>query len=158
MDEKALPDAFEKDTEYAAVTVQRGIAMLVTPTCDLNSLDVWMVCPLRPVAASGLDLGNLRAGKYTNLYLLPDHENIDEALLDLTDIRSVRPQQFPLKNRIASVTREGTDEVLRKFHGSLGRTWGYAPGEIIEPLGKYQTGHFVVLSATCMTFKCKRSN
>src|SRR5205823_14496840 len=98
VDELALNDAFERGSEYCVVSVQRSSAMLVTPTCDLDQEDgVWMVWPLRPIEGSGLDVGNLNAGKFANLYRLPDHKYFDSVFLDISDIRPVRPQQFPLK-------------------------------------------------------------
>jgi hypothetical protein len=142
VDERTLSDAFERGTEYGAVSVQRGVAMLVTPTCDIGSVDTLTVWPLKPVAGSGLNSGNLEAGRYVNLYRIPDHEYFDPVFIDLTDIRPVRAEHFLLKDRIASITREAGDEILQKYHRSLGRTWGYSPGEVIEPLGKYQTGAF----------------
>lgn len=142
VDEMGRTDAFERGTEYAAVSVIRAHAMLLTPTCDLDKNEVWAAWPLRPVEGCGLDVGNLRAGKFANLFLLPDHQYFDPAFIDLTDIRPVSPEQFPLKNRIASLTREGEDEILQRFHRAMGRMWGYAEGETIEPLGKHETGKF----------------
>ncbi len=143
VNEKTLNDAFETGSEYAAVSVQRGLAMLITPTCDLQQPDgVWAVWPLRPIGGAGIDIGNLDAGKYANLTRVPDHDYFEEVFIDLTDIRPVRPEQFLLKNRVASITREAEDEILQKYHRALGRTWGYAQGETIDPLGKYQTGAF----------------
>lgn len=142
VDEVGKTDAFERGTEYVAVSASRGHAMLVTPTCDLDNNEVWAVWPLRPIEGCGLDLGNLRAGKFANLFLLPDHKYFDPAFIDVTDIRPVSPEHFPLKNRIASLTREGEDEVLQRFHRALGRTWGYAEGETIEPLGKHEVERF----------------
>ena len=142
VDEIGVTDAFDRGTEYAAVSVQRGYAMLMTPTCDLPNNSVWSVWPLRPLQDSGLQEGNLNAGKYANLYRLPDHEYFDSAFLDVSDVRPISPEQFTLKNRVASITREGQDAVLQKFHRALGRMWGYAEGETIEALGKYETGRF----------------
>ena len=143
VDELALNDAFDRGSEYAVVSVLRGLAMLVTPTCDLNQdAGVWMVWPIRPIEGSGVDEGNLNAGKFSNLYRLPDHKYFDSAFVDLTDVRAVRPQQFPLKARIASTSREAQDELLQKFHRAMGRIWGYAAGEKIDPLAKYETGNF----------------
>jgi hypothetical protein len=149
VDERAVNDAFELGSEYAAVSVIRALAILATPTCDLDQPDgVWMVWPIRPIEGSGVDEGNLNAGKIANLYRVPDHEYFDSAFIDLTDIRPVRPQQLPLKNRIASTTREAQNEILQRFHSAMGRIWGYAEGEIIEALSKYETG----------TFRCAQCN
>jgi hypothetical protein len=147
--EDTLSDAFDSGHEYAAVSVLRSYAMLVTPTCDLDQPEgVFIAWPLRPFEGSNLNEGNLAAGRYANLFLLPEHKYIDRCFVDVTDLRPIRPQHFPLKDRIASVTRVGMDEILQKFHGSLGRLWGYAEGEIVEPLGRYETG----------VFRCARCN
>jgi hypothetical protein len=143
--EGVLNDAFENksSSEYAVMSVQRAHALLITPTCDLeDEKGLWAVWPIRPLEGAGLDQGNLQAGKYANLYRLPDHKYFDPGFLDLTDIRPVRREQFPLKNRIGSITREAQDELFEKFHQAMGRTWGYREGERIEPLGKYETGKF----------------
>lgn len=104
VDERALNDAFERGPEYTATSVIRGLAMLVTPTCDLQPAEdvggVWTVWPLRPVEGSSLDEGNLRAGKFANLYLLPEHDYFDQSFIDMTDMRPVRPRHFPMKNRV----------------------------------------------------------
>jgi hypothetical protein len=140
--EIALPDKFEGEHEYAVVSVRRALAMLMTATCDLEGKDVWTVWPLFPIADSGLDEGNLNAGKYANLYRLPEHEYFAPAFLDLSDFRPVRPQQFQLRDRVASITHEAQHDVFERFTRSAGRPWGYAPGKIIEVLGKYETGKF----------------
>ncbi len=146
VDERVLNDAFERGTEYSVMSVLRGLAMVITATCDLDAAKdsggVWTVWPIRPIDGSGLDQGNLNAGKYTNLYRLPDHDYFDGAFIDVTDLRPVRPEQCPLKNRIASISRLAQDDLFQKFHRSLGRIWGYAEGEIVDPLGKYETGKF----------------
>jgi hypothetical protein len=148
VDERALNDAFDQGPEYAAVSVIRGMAMILTPTCDIPGNDSLSVWPIRPIEGSDLDEGNLNAGKYANLVRLPDHKYFDGAFIDLTDIRSVRPSHFPLKNRIASVTREAQNEIVERFQGAYGRVWGYETGETIEPLGRNETG----------TFRCARCN
>ena len=146
VDERVLGDAFDREFEYAAVSVQRAKAMLITPTCDLKKIQenggLWLVWPLRPIDGTGLDEGNLRAGKFNNFYGLPDHKYFDRLFVDLGDIRSVRPEQCPLNQRIASTTRLAQDEMLEKFHRSMGRVWGYAEGETIEALAKHETGKF----------------
>jgi len=146
VDERALSDAYEIENEYTVVSVQRGYAMLATPTCDLDDDQedaIWTAWPISPVEGSGLDIGNLKAGKYANFYLLPEHEHLGGAtFISVTDLRPVRPQQFQLKNRVASITREAQDEIARKFTRAQGRSWGYREGETIQPLGRYETGEF----------------
>jgi hypothetical protein len=140
--ELALPDAFDLGTEYIVVSAIKGAAMIITATCDLDDLDIWMVTPLRPVEGSGLDVGNLDAGKYANLYSLPGHEHFNPSFLDLSDLRPARPQQAPLKNRIASISREAQFDIVERMYSSIGRPWGYRAGEKVEPAGKYGTGKF----------------
>jgi hypothetical protein len=146
VDERVLNDAFERGSEYSVTSVIRGLAMLVTPTCDLQPAEdvggTWTVWPIRPIEGSGIDEGNLNAGRYANLYRLPEHDYFDSSFIDMTDLRPIRSRHFPVKNRVASTTREAQDDILERFHHSLGRTWGYAEGEIVEPLGKHETGKF----------------
>lgn len=146
VDERVLRDAFDREFEYAAVAVQRAKAMIITPTCDLKKIEetggLWLAWPLKPIDGSGLDEGNLKAGKFNNLYGLPNHKYFDRLFVELTDVRSVRPEQCSLSKRIASTTRLAQDDMLQKFHRSMGRVWGYAEGEIIEAFSKYETGKF----------------
>jgi hypothetical protein len=140
--ELALPDAFDLGTEYIVVSAIKGAAMIITATCDLDALDLWMVIPLRPIEGSRLDVGNLEAGKYVNLYRLPENGYFSSSFLDLSDLRPARPQQAPLKNRIASVTREAQFDIVERMYSSIGRAWGYRSGEKVEPPGKYETDKF----------------
>jgi hypothetical protein len=140
--ESTVKDPFDDQHEYAVVAATRGLGLLLTATCDLVKLDVWLVCPLFPVHDSGLDKGNLNAGKFHNLYALPEYSHFDSAYINFSDIRPLRPEQCPLKDRIASTTREGMNDVMTRFAKSMGRQWGYADGELAEPLGKYDTGKY----------------
>jgi len=140
--ESTVKDPFDDAHEYAVVVASRGLGLLLTATCDLDKLDTWLICPLYPIEGSGHDVGNLDAGKFHNLYRLPDYKHFDAAYVEFTDIRPLRPEQCPLKNRIASVTREGLNDLMSRFGKSVGRAWGYADGELVEGLGKYETGKY----------------
>lgn len=146
VDELVPSDRFDHGFEYAAAAVIRGMAMLVTPTCDLKDIaeigGTWSAWPIKPLKDSSLDRGSLAAGKYNNLYALPKHRNFDEAFVDVTDIRPVQPQHFPAGNRIASTTRMAQEEMLEKCSAAFGRIWGYAEGEKIEAAAKHETGRF----------------
>jgi hypothetical protein len=138
-------DNFENEShsEYAVVSVQRGHAMLITPTCDLQDENgLWIVWPLHQLEGSAVDVGLLKAGRYANLYPLPEHEYFDSGFVDFTDIRPVRPEQFQKKDRVASIAREGQNDLFGKFHKAMGRTWGYREGEKIEALGKHEIAKF----------------
>lgn len=154
VDEMGLNDAFDRGFEYAAVAVRKGMAILITPTCDLDAVakagGVWQVWPIQPLKDSGLDKGNLFAGKYETLFGFPEHRNFDDSFVDVTDVRSIRPQHFPAKDRVASTTRTGQDEMMDKFSKAFGRTWGYAEGEKIEALAKHEVEKF--RCARCNTF------
>jgi hypothetical protein len=140
--ELALADAFDLGPEYIVVSAVKGPAMIITATCDLDDLDIWMVTPLRPVEGCGLDVGNLEAGKYVNLYHLPENDYFAPPFLDLSDLRPARPQLAPLKNRIASVKRDAQFDIVERMYSSIGRAWGYRKGEKVEPPGKYETEKF----------------
>ena len=148
VDELVPSDAFDYGFEYAAVAVTRGLAMLVTPTCDLTSIaesgGTWIVWPIRSLkdCPTPIDKSGLIAGRYQNLYALPQHRNFEECFVDVTDVRSVRPAHFPAGNRVASTTRLAQDEMLEKCSAALGRVWGYAEGEKIEARAKHETGRY----------------
>ena len=142
--EQALADAFEVGTEYVVVSAAKVWAVLMTPTCDLEGQDIWAMWPMYPIDAVDppLDRGNLEAGKYANLYRIPDHSYFQPSLIDLSDFRAVRREQVRLADRIASISRQAQHDLLERFYASVGRPWGFAAGEHIQPLGKHEVGKF----------------
>ena len=138
----ALSDSFENGYEYVVVAATESWAMIMTATCDLEGQDVWAVWPFYPVEGSDLDEGKLNSGRYANLDRVPNNKYFPPAYLDLTDFRPIRREQAPLRDRIASITREAQHEVMEKFFSSVGRPWGYAANETVEPIGQYETGKY----------------
>lgn len=141
--ERAVADAFDAGSEYIAVAAERIWAMLMTPTCDLEDLQVWSVWPLYGVnGADGQVRRALAAPSHPTLLRLPDNDRFPSSYIDVTDFRSIGREHFPLKNRVASVTREAQGELTERFLKASGRPWGYGPGEKVEALAKYETGKF----------------
>lgn len=140
--ESATTDAFRHGSEYVVVSAVRSMAVLMTATCDLVDTEQWLVCPLHRVKNSGYDEGNLRAGKYATLYLLAENDRFPSAFIDLSDLRPIRSKSIDLNNRVASITRDGQNDLVERFVKAMGRNWGHAPGDTVEPPGKYQTGRF----------------
>ena len=145
--ELAASNPFDNQPEYIIVSGVRALAVLMTPTCDLDKDDL-LVSPAHNVEGSGYDLGNLKAGKYSTLFWLPQHEHFPEAFIDISDLRPVRSEAIDLHNRIASMNREAQNLLLDKFLKGMGRKWGHAEGETVEPLEKNQNG----------SYRCHRCN
>jgi hypothetical protein len=141
--EQAVADAFDGTFEYAAVAAQCIWAMLMTPTCDLDGLEVWAVWPMYVVEGAGADIERaLAAPSHPTLLPLPANERFPASYIDVTDFRSIGKQHFQLKDRVASITHEAQHELTERFLRASGRPWGYGPGEKVEPLGRYETGRY----------------
>jgi hypothetical protein len=132
--------AFDDSPEYVAVSAERGLAAILTQTCDLLDQSQWLVCPLQAIAGSGVDDGNLRAGKYANLFYMPEHPlgYFDAGFLDLAKCFPVRRESVQEKGRVASLTPNTQHALTDKISETLTRTWGYAPGEKVLTTGKYR--------------------
>ncbi|MGA9389769.1 MAG: hypothetical protein WBV69_04910 [Candidatus Sulfotelmatobacter sp.] len=141
--EKAVADAFDGTHEYIAVAAERVWAMLMTPTCDLDGLEVWAVWPMYTVEGAIPNVVRaLSAPDHPTLVPLPDNDRFPLSYIDLTDFRSIGKRHFPLKNRIASVTKEAQYTLTERFVKATGRPWGYGPGEVVERTGKHETGKY----------------
>jgi hypothetical protein len=141
--EQAVDDAFDGASEYVAVAAERIWAMLMTPTCDLDSLNVWAVWPLYDVEGAGNEVQRaLAAPSHPTLLRLPDNDWFPPSYIDLTDFRSIAKEHFQRKSRVASITREAQHELTERFLRASGRPWGYGPGETVEALARYETGKY----------------
>jgi hypothetical protein len=141
--EQAVGDAFDGTHEYVAVAAERIWAMLMTPTCDLDDLEVWAVWPLYRIEGAGADIERaVSAPSHPTLMRLPANDRFPDSYIDVTDFRSIGKQHFQLKDRIASVTREAQHELTERFLKASGRPWGYGPGETVEPLARRETGKY----------------
>lgn len=98
---------FQNGEEFIIVNAARGMAMLLTQTCDLtdDALDYWLVSPLCQLEGTGKDVGNLRAGKYANLfYVPPPSKDIPESFVDLADVRQINKAAIKVSDRVASLS------------------------------------------------------
>ena len=145
--EQAVPDAFDTGYEYVAVAAETVWCVLMTPTCDLDGLDIWAVWPMYAIEGSGNEKA-VQNPHHPTLLRLPDHKNFPPSYIDLTDFRSVRKQHFRLKDRVASISPEAQHEFTERFLKASGRPWGYGPGESVETPTKYATG----------VYRCARCN
>ena len=137
--EKLADNAFENGFEHVAVTAERGLGMLITPTCDLGDTDYWVVSPVRAIE-EGIDRGNLVAGKYFSQFYLPAHPEgyFEECYCDLRDLRLIHKSSAPLKDRIATLAPEFQDSLSERIARVFGRGWGNAPGEEVLKEGFYR--------------------
>ena len=126
--------------ESVVVSAIRGMAVLITQTCDLADSENWLVCVVRTVQGSEVDRGNLFADKYSDLFGLPQHPNayFGESYIDLTDIRPIRRETVELAERIVSLTRAAQNALTEKLALAFSRRWGFAPGDEVLVGGKYR--------------------
>jgi len=137
-----LLNAFDGVPEYIAASAERGLAAILTQTCDLADPELvqWLVCPLRELKGSGIDAGNLFAGKFTNLFAMPKHplDYFDAGFLDLTLCYAIRRESVAEKNRTASLSDSALHALNDKISETLTRPWGFVPGERVLKAGKYR--------------------
>jgi hypothetical protein len=135
-----LLNAFDAAPEYVAASAERGLAMILTQTCDLVDEGWWLAGHVRDIADAGIDAGNLFAGKYSNLFGLPKHPlgHFEAGVVELTRPFPVPNQCFQQKDRVASLTLGAQHALSDKISESLTRPWGYAPGDSIPKSGRYR--------------------
>jgi hypothetical protein len=137
-----LLNAFDGTPEYIAVSAERGLAAILTQTCDLTDpgQEQWLACPLLEIEGTNIDKGNLFAGKYANLFGMAKHPSghFDMGFLDLTKCCPIRREAVAEKDRIASLTASAQHSLSDKLSETLTRPWGYAPGELVPHTGKYR--------------------
>jgi len=141
--EMAVSDAFDGVPEYVAVAATQIWAMLMTPTCDLDGLEVWAVWPMYAIEGAGEQVERaLGEPSHPTLYRLPDNDKFPASYIDVTDFRSIGKHHFQRKDRVASVTKEAQHDLTERFLKAAGRPWGYGPGEQVEPRGKRENGKY----------------
>lgn len=135
-----LLNAFDGAPEYAAVSVERALAAILTQTCDLVDQEQWLVSPLLGLAGTDIDEGNLFAGKYANLFGMPKHPSgyFEVGFLDLAKCFVIRRESVQQKGRIASLNLDAQHALNDKFAEALNRMWGHAPGDDVPETGKYR--------------------
>jgi hypothetical protein len=137
--DERLINAFDGNAEYVAASAERGLAAILTQTCDLVDQEQWLITPLLTLDASGLDQGNLFAGKFANLFGMRKHpEYFDAGYLDLTRCFPIRRETLDLKDRIASLSQAAQHALNDKLSETLTRVWGFAPGDLVTTTGKYR--------------------
>lgn len=136
--DERLITPFDDSPEYIAISAERGLAAIITQTCDLVDQEQWLVCPLMAIEGSGIDPGNLFADKYANLFGLRGHAHFDAGYLDLARCLPIRRNVLELKDRVASLTQAKQHALNDKLSETLTRVWGFSPGELVPKTGKYR--------------------
>jgi hypothetical protein len=137
--DERMVNAFDGSPEYIAVSAERGLAAILTQTCDLD-LEQWLVCPLTAIEGTNIDEGNLFAGKYANLFGMPKHPNgyFETGCLFLPQCFTIRRESLRQSDRIASLSLDAQHALADKLSETLTRLWGFAPGERVPETGKYR--------------------
>lgn len=148
-DEQAV-DAFSDDEpEHVMVSAQRGMAMIITQTCDIadhqNEGDNWLVCPCYSIEGSEVNEGMLFSEHplkqhYPTLFGIPKHPDgyFDAHYADLSDIRPISCKSVKLADRIASLQPLKQMKLNDKLAWMFSRSWGYNEGEEVPADGKYR--------------------
>jgi hypothetical protein len=137
--DERLINAFDDSAEYIAVSADRGLAAILTQTCDLVDQEQWLICPLLILEGSRIDAGNLFAGKFANLFGMRQHPvHFEGGFLDLTRCFPIRRNTVELKDRIASLSHGAQHALNDKLSETLTRVWGFSPGEAVPKTGKYR--------------------
>ena len=141
--ESDVEDPFSDGSpEHVAVSAQRGVAMLITQTCNLSGdeHEHWLVAPIYTVGDKRIDLGNLFGGKIENLFGLVAHPTglygVSYALL--SDLRSIRRDSVDILDKIVSLSAGYQAKLAEQIARALARDWGYAAGEIVPRTGRYR--------------------
>ena len=134
-----LVNAFDDAPEYIAVSAERGLAAILTQTCDLEQ-EQWLVCPLISIEGTNIDEGNLFAGKYANLFGMPRHPSgyFETGCLFLPQCFPIRRESVQQKDRVASLSLSAQHALGDKLSETLTRVWGFSPGELVNQTGKYR--------------------
>lgn len=135
-----LLNAFDDAPEYIAASAERGLAAILTQTCDLTDQEQWLVCPLLALEGTDIDEGNLFADKYANFFGMPKHPlgYFETGFLDLARCFTIRRESVEQRDRIASLTARAQHALTDKISETLTRLWGYSPGEEVPQTGKYR--------------------
>jgi hypothetical protein len=133
------------EREHVVVSAQRGMAMVVTQTCDLVDNENWLVCPCYSVEGSDVNEGMLFSEHplkqhYRTIFGLPAHPNdyFGSRYVDLADIRSIHSSSLGLSKRIASLNSLPQQALNEKIALMFSRQWGHSEGEEVPRDGKYR--------------------
>ncbi len=141
--ESDVDDPFSDGSpEHVAVSAERGVAMLITQTCNLSGdeHEHWLVAPVYTVASKRIDLANLFGGKIENLFGLCAHPTglYDVSYALLSDLRPIRRDSVDILDKIISLSAPYQAKLAEQIARALARDWGYAAGEIIPRTGRYR--------------------
>lgn len=141
--ESQVVDPFSNGSpEHVVVSAERGVAMLITQTCNLSDHDHehWLVAPVYTLGGKRIDLGNLFAGKIENLFGLCAHPSglYDISYAVLSDLRPIRRESVDILDKIISISAPYQSKLAEQIARALARDWGYAAGEIVPKTGSYR--------------------
>lgn len=140
----AIPEtainSFDDGPEYIVAVAERGLAVVLTQTCDLVEQEIWLVAPLRAIEGTEIDVGNLIAGRYANLLAMPKHPNgyFEMGFADMGQCFTIHRESLQLKDRIAALSQAAQHALNDKVSDTLTRVWGHAPGEQVRASGTYR--------------------
>lgn len=139
--ESTVEDSFlDGATEFIVVTAQRGLAMLVTQTCNVEGAEALAVCPVLSLQGTTIDRGNLFSGRYAGLFGLHPHPEgiFGECYVDLSFIKPVRASYLQVGDRLASLSAVRQLSLMEKLASAHSRDWGHAEGERVTADGQYR--------------------
>jgi hypothetical protein len=139
-DEDSIDSFVPGKPEHIFVSAEKGAAMIVTQTCDLDRGPDWLICPIKELAGSGVQRGNLFDNRYETILGLPAiaEKSMPDCLVDLRHLLPARQEALNLADRIASLGLGALELLGSKLARMLSRRWGYEPGEIVPKAGRYR--------------------
>lgn len=143
--EQGISAFADGEPEHVVVSAQRGMAMIVSQTCDLVDNENWLVCPCYSIESSDVKPETLFSehplkSHYRTLFGLPAHPShyFEPRYADLSDIRTVHNSSLRLSERIAALNPLKQGNLNEKIALMFSRQWGYGDGEDVPYDGKYR--------------------
>jgi hypothetical protein len=137
--QNALSDAF-KQTEYGVLAIEMGAAMVVTPTCDLDDLESWQVCPVFEFGNDDPRKQRVFRFDFQDRFPLPRHPkgDFEDAFVDLADSRSVPKAMIVSGYRTAALATVYQSKLAEHIAKLFGRFWGFSEDETAPQDGLYR--------------------
>ena len=140
LSELAVTSFADGRPEHIVASARRGMAVLVTQTCNLDDSDYWLVSPAYVVEGTAIKRKELFDGKYPNLFGLFNHPDgyFPESYIDLSDIRPIHKASVELADRIACLSQSAQYSLADRIASALTREWGFREGEVVHETGRYR--------------------
>jgi hypothetical protein len=138
--EQSIPDAFgQGEPEFGICSFQRSAVMLLTPTCDIDSLDLLLVCPVKQFETQDHYWKQTFSLRSSSAFPVVEYgDEYSDSYADFTNI-TVTSKELLLKAEVKlSISEEMQSELSARICDFLGRLWGFRKDEIAPKAGYYR--------------------